>query len=76
MASVTVGTQGQDQTYPFSPFRMPFTTSLTPRFTCLCLDAESRSASMFSKHERLRTLLDGLVQLLQQLLLCQRMRYG
>ena len=25
--------------YPFSPFRIPFTTSFTPRFTCLHLDA-------------------------------------
>ena len=26
-------------THPFSPFRIPFTTSLTPRFTCRDFDA-------------------------------------
>ena len=41
-------------TYPFSPLRIAFTTSFTPRFTCLCFEATAlfKPSRQFNSEEK------------------------
>lgn len=61
-------------THPFSPLRMAFTTSLTPRLTCLCFEAvRTESVCANNGSIPIRTLLDSFMQLLEHLLLRERL---